>query len=58
MFLFFNRFASLLGKVLIELAVKGTTHYDIESFTMQREAIQNRIFKPVFWRGDMNVAKL
>ena len=57
-FIFFDRFASLLGKILTELAVNGSTKYDIDSFTMQREAIQNRSFKPVFWRGDMNMAKL
>jgi sarcosine oxidase len=42
------KFASLLGKILAEIATTGKTTYDISGFTMDREAITNPTFEPVF----------
>nr|KAG5692519.1 hypothetical protein BaRGS_018724 [Batillaria attramentaria] len=43
---FCSRFASLLGKILSELAVDGRTRYDILQFNMDRPAITDPNFKP------------
>ncbi|KAK7477452.1 hypothetical protein BaRGS_00031276 [Batillaria attramentaria] len=40
------KFASLLGKILSELAVDGRTRYDILQFNMDRPAITDPNFKP------------
>ncbi|XP_046563101.1 monomeric sarcosine oxidase-like [Haliotis rubra] len=47
------KFASLLGKILSELAVDGRTQYDISQFNITRDAIQDPTFKPTFslWSG-------
>ena len=52
------RWASFLGKVLTEIAIDGTTQYDIDAFRFQREAVQDKNFPRVFWRGDMTSARL
>ncbi|XP_041378655.1 monomeric sarcosine oxidase-like [Gigantopelta aegis] len=46
------KFASLLGKILTELAVDGHTHYNIEEFGIQRDALTDPSFKPAFHMGD------
>nr|KAG5692520.1 hypothetical protein BaRGS_018725 [Batillaria attramentaria] len=45
------KFASLLGKILSELAADGRTRYDISQFNMDRPAITDPNFKPVFYMG-------
>ncbi|XP_005106261.2 monomeric sarcosine oxidase [Aplysia californica] len=42
------KFASLLGKILSEMAVDGQTQYDVSGFSWDREALTNPNFKPVF----------
>lgn len=42
------KFASLLGKILSELALDGRTDYPIAPFTLQRPAITDPDFAPVF----------
>lgn len=42
------KFASLLGKILSELAIDGHTDYPIAPFTLQREAITNPDYPAVF----------
>jgi len=42
------KFASLLGKILSELALDGRTAYPIAPFTLQRPAITDPDFAPVF----------
>ncbi len=42
------KFASLLGQILSELAIEGRTRYPIASFTLQRPAITDPHFQPVF----------
>ncbi|WAR01568.1 MSOX-like protein [Mya arenaria] len=41
----------LLGKILSELALDGRTDYDIRPFTMEREALTDPDFQPVFFMG-------
>ncbi|GFR80086.1 sarcosine oxidase [Elysia marginata] len=45
------KFASLLGKILSEMAVDGKTQYDISAFTWDRDALTNPQFKPTFIHG-------
>ncbi|GFR80080.1 sarcosine oxidase [Elysia marginata] len=45
------KFASLLGKILSEMAVDGRTKYDTSAFTWDREALTNPLFKPTFYQG-------
>ncbi|KAI8491171.1 hypothetical protein Bbelb_312120 [Branchiostoma belcheri] len=45
------KFASLLGKILSQLAIDGRTQYPIEDFTMNRPAVTDPNFKPVFYMG-------
>ncbi|XP_052798499.1 monomeric sarcosine oxidase-like [Mya arenaria] len=45
------KFAGLLGKILSELALDGRTDYDIRPFTMEREALTDPDFQPVFFMG-------
>ncbi|XP_067651411.1 monomeric sarcosine oxidase-like [Haliotis asinina] len=52
------KFASLLGKILSELAVDGRTQYDISQFNITRDAIQDPTFKPTFFMGTSVEAKL
>jgi len=42
------KFASLLGKILSELAIEGRTDYPIAPFTLQRPAITDPNYQPVF----------
>jgi sarcosine oxidase len=42
------KFASLLGKILSELAVDGRTDYPIAPFTLRRPAITDPNYPPVF----------
>jgi sarcosine oxidase len=42
------KFASLLGKILSELAIDGQTDYPIAPFTLQRPAIIDPNFPPIF----------
>jgi sarcosine oxidase len=42
------KFASLLGKILSQLAIDGQTEYPIAPFTLNRPAITNPNFKAVF----------
>lgn len=53
------KFAGLLGKILSEMAIDGHTQYDISPFTLDREALQDPNFKPVFFMGtgDKEVTK-
>ncbi|GFO04772.1 monomeric sarcosine oxidase [Plakobranchus ocellatus] len=46
------KFASLLGKILSEMAVDGKTQYDISAFRWDREALTNPNFKPLFTHGN------
>ncbi|XP_048254853.1 monomeric sarcosine oxidase-like isoform X2 [Haliotis rufescens] len=52
------KFASLLGKVLSDLAVDGRTQYDISQFNITRDAIQDPTFKLTFFLGRGTEAKL
>ncbi|KAL4223361.1 hypothetical protein ACF0H5_016831 [Mactra antiquata] len=45
------KFAGLLGKILSQLAIDGNTNYDIKPFTMNREALKDPNYKPVFFMG-------
>ncbi|XP_078688309.1 monomeric sarcosine oxidase-like [Branchiostoma floridae x Branchiostoma belcheri] len=45
------KFASLLGKILSQLAIDGRTQYPIDDFTMNRPAVTDPNFKPVFYMG-------
>ncbi|XP_076442769.1 monomeric sarcosine oxidase-like [Babylonia areolata] len=45
------KFASLLGKILSELAVEGRTQYNISEFSMDRPALTDPNFQPVFYMG-------
>ena len=42
------KFSGILGKILSELAIDGHTDYPIEPFALQRDAITDPNFKPVF----------
>lgn len=42
------KFAGLLGKILSQLAVDGATEYPIAPFTLNRPAITDPTFEPVF----------
>lgn len=42
------KFASLAGKILSELAVHGETQYPIEAFRVDRPALTDPAYKPVF----------
>lgn len=42
------KFSCLIGKILAELAINGRTDFDISGFTMNRDAINNPDFEPVF----------
>ena len=42
------KFASLLGKMLSELAVDGATDHNIDGFTLQRPAVVDPAFEAVF----------
>ena len=42
------KFAGILGKILSELAIDGYTNYPIEPFSLQRDAITDPNFNPVF----------
>ena len=53
-----DRFASFLGRILAEVAVSGSTSYDIDGFRFERDAIQNEKHPRAFWRGDMTTARL
>jgi len=46
-----QRFAGLLGKILSEMATDGRTNYDIDPFKMDRNALNDPNFKPVFFMG-------
>lgn len=48
------RFSCLFGKILTELATTGKTSYDISGFKIDREAITNPDFEPVF-KGTMKI---
>ncbi|XP_064640407.1 monomeric sarcosine oxidase-like isoform X2 [Lineus longissimus] len=45
------KFASLLGKILSQLAIDGRTTYDISKFSMEREAIADPNFPKNFGLG-------
>ncbi len=42
------KFASILGRILSDLAIDGSTNYPIESFTANRPAITDPSFQPIF----------
>ena len=46
-----SRFASLLGKILSEMAIDGKTQYDISKFNIDREAITNPDWEPTLYMG-------
>ncbi|XP_060579149.1 monomeric sarcosine oxidase-like [Ruditapes philippinarum] len=48
------KFAGLLGKILGEMAIDGKTQYDISPFTLDREALKDPDYKPVFFMGTGN----
>ncbi|XP_060608423.1 monomeric sarcosine oxidase-like [Ruditapes philippinarum] len=48
------KFAGLLGKILSEIAIDGKTQYDISPFTLDREALKDPDYKPVFFMGTGN----
>ncbi|KAL5022048.1 hypothetical protein ScPMuIL_001203 [Solemya velum] len=52
------KFASLLGKILSELAVDNHTQYPISPFTMEREAISNPNYKTDFHMKGNSQSKL
>lgn len=52
------KFASLLGKILSELAVHDRTQYKIDGFQMDRPAIKDPSYKPQFFMGSENPSKL
>lgn len=45
------KFAGLLGRILSEMAIDGKTNYDISPFTLDREALKDPDYKPVFFMG-------
>ncbi|VDI42237.1 Hypothetical predicted protein [Mytilus galloprovincialis] len=45
------KFASLLGKILSEMAIDGKTKYDISKFNIDREAITNPDWTPTLYMG-------
>ncbi|XP_076111610.1 monomeric sarcosine oxidase-like [Mytilus galloprovincialis] len=45
------KFASLLGKILSEMAIDGKTMYDISQFNIDREAITNPDWTPTLYMG-------
>lgn len=45
------KFASLLGKILSEMAIDGRTKYDISKFNLDREALTNPDYVPTFYMG-------
>ncbi|XP_022096174.1 uncharacterized protein LOC110982213 [Acanthaster planci] len=45
------KFASVLGRVLSELAIDGRTKYDIAAFNLGRAALTDPSFKPIFQLG-------
>ncbi|KAK3602045.1 hypothetical protein CHS0354_021139 [Potamilus streckersoni] len=49
------KFASLLGKILCEMAIDGTTKYDISAFNLDREALLDSNYEPVFLRSGSKV---
>jgi glycine/D-amino acid oxidase-like deaminating enzyme len=42
------KFASLVGKILGELAIYGRTHYPIEAFRADRPALTDPTYEPTF----------
>ncbi|XP_033110519.1 monomeric sarcosine oxidase-like [Anneissia japonica] len=52
------KFASVLGQILSDLAMKGKTTFDITQFTMDRRAIKDPLFKPNLILGNHNSSKL
>ncbi|XP_053376207.1 monomeric sarcosine oxidase-like [Mercenaria mercenaria] len=48
------KFAGLLGKILSEMAIDGNTQYDISPFTLDREALKDPNYTPVFFMGTRN----
>jgi glycine/D-amino acid oxidase-like deaminating enzyme len=42
------KFASLAGKILSELAVHGKTRYPIDAFRVDRPALTDPAYEPVF----------
>jgi sarcosine oxidase len=42
------KFASLAGRILSELAIYGKTHYEIEPFRLDRPALTDPTYEPVF----------
>lgn len=45
------KFASLVGKILSQLAIDGKTQYDISKFNLDREALTNPDWKPALYMG-------
>ncbi|XP_071785430.1 monomeric sarcosine oxidase-like [Asterias amurensis] len=45
------KFASVLGRILSELAIDDRTEYDISGFSLDREALTDPNFKPLFQLG-------
>lgn len=52
------KFASILGKILSELAVTGRSTIDIAPFTMDREAVRNPNYDPTFHLSTSTKAKI
>ncbi|XP_059148127.1 monomeric sarcosine oxidase-like [Physella acuta] len=52
------KFASLLGKILSEMAVDGVTKYDISEFRWDREGLTDPNFKPITVHSDKGKSKL
>ncbi|KAK3086210.1 hypothetical protein FSP39_015259 [Pinctada imbricata] len=46
-----ERFASLLGRILSEIAIDGRTKYDVSKFNIDREAITNPDWTPTLFMG-------
>ena len=42
------KFASLVGRILSDLAVRGETQYQIEAFRPDRPALTDPSYEPVF----------
>ena len=42
------KFASLVGKILSELAIHGKTQYPIEAFRVDRPALTDPAYEPAF----------
>jgi sarcosine oxidase len=49
------KFAALMGKILSEMSIKGSTKHDISMFSMNRPAITDKNFKPQFTVYDSSV---